>query len=368
MAKTKGQGWFGEIRRHSAAAKEGWKSRTRTTTTTNSPQIGPGSADVETIHAQRSKFSQQMDYKFNAQHTYSKFDPQGRALWAKMPNRTDIEGLDTIPGKGEIEPKPEPEKDKEKKPTKIPEKSKEKKDEDTTTTTTTKPKSITAKIGKETYEFPINEKLVKSPSDFEERELVYNKITKKVYIVWTVSSNHVYAYDLEDYRTKGPVKSKEVEELRADQLIPLKKRELKANSFKDLPDVKERKSRAPDRQKAIERMKKLNTVNPKHITVNPGKENVWVEYDTEYDPELIGITIPESKKRPVEFAYADGMGYSRAKLPPHYIDDGKSISFAINNKTPDEKIINVQKQLEKEHNSEVELKKSGKERTSWRRN
>jgi DNA repair protein RadC len=125
-AKTKGQGWFGESRRHSAAAKDGWKGRARIrtrTTTTTSPQLGPGNADVETIHAQRSKFSQQMDYKFNAQHTYSKFDPQGRALWAKAPNRNDIEGLDTVREKVEIELTPDSEK--EKKPKKKPEEKEE---------------------------------------------------------------------------------------------------------------------------------------------------------------------------------------------------------------------------------------------------
>jgi hypothetical protein len=119
-ARTKtnrrGKGWFGERRRHSSAAKDGWKGRVRTTTTTNKPQIDLGPVDVETIHAKRSKFSQQMDYKFNANHTYSKFDPQGRAIWAKAPNRNDIEGLDTIPGKGEIEQDPEKEKKPKKKP------------------------------------------------------------------------------------------------------------------------------------------------------------------------------------------------------------------------------------------------------------
>jgi proteasome lid subunit RPN8/RPN11 len=79
--KTKGKGWFGEIRRHSAAAKQGWKGRGRT----GIRHAHPGSisqAGVERNRSQRSKFSQQPDYKFNTKDTFSKFDPQGRVRYS----------------------------------------------------------------------------------------------------------------------------------------------------------------------------------------------------------------------------------------------------------------------------------------------
>lgn len=120
-------------------------------------------------------------------------------------------------------------------------------------------------------------------------------------------------------------------------------------SLDELLDTKPRQPKKVAVEDIKKRTDELNTVNKDHFNIEVARKNIYVDYDTPHDPELIGV---HGKKidghKPVDVAYKKGIGAKSTKEPPNYREDGKAIHFTINAKKSNDQIIKVQQEMEKE--------------------